>query len=151
MKTVITIAAALLISLTVGAQDLTSTNMNGVTVETTMEDTPEFLAAKATFVDYPTLRLNLNKKSLKIDPRQLEAFGNFGYFYPETKITGEWGVLTVTGKLLFSSDFQTVTLSIPREIKDNTISGDDWSLTFNDNYYVMMNQKDKNFYLFRSK
>ncbi len=159
MKTLITIAVMLSIAVSANGQ-LTGNTANEKEIAEVVERTTVatskdsaaaagFLKAKETFVLYPVMKLDISDTRLKIDPLRMKRFGSYGYLYEGVTIRGPWGVLTLEGQAMFSEQWDTVSLSLPRKIDGNTISGDNWSLTFNDNYYLLRNQRDRNFYLYR--
>lgn len=81
------------------------------------------------------------------DPRTIIPIGQYGTYYPTTRITDNWGILTVEKGGLISADWGKISLSIPISIDKNLIKGDGWMLELHDQYTVEADEQKRNYYL----
>ena len=76
-------------------------------------------AARAKFIDGPTLRIRLVNMNIQFDPRTLQPLDDVGTIYPALRVTDVWGTLEVEesqpglpGGALLGSDWKSVTVSV---------------------------------------
>lgn len=89
---------------------------------------------KSLFVENPHLTIILDKMSFSFDPRNVVSLDELGTVYPTTRISDNWGILTVNQGALMSSDWKRITVSKPTSIKDKTAEGLGWTLELNEGY-----------------
>lgn len=93
---------------------------------------------KEKFLNKPVITIPLNNMSIQFNPGNLVPLENIGTVYPTIRITDDWGILNVTQDALLSSDFRTVTISLPDNIIDpvdlNNIKSRDWTLEVKDGW-----------------
>lgn len=84
----------------------------------------------ARYVEGPALILPLtDEMRYSFNPRNLEALGEHGTFYPTLEVTDAWGVLTVEGGALMTKSPRTVRVTVPTAQSDQSASGEGWQLT----------------------
>ena len=79
------------------------------------------------FVDGPVLVLPMSNFSF--DPNNVTPFPGHGTVYSECKVTGDWGVLQVSGSVLVTGDYKTAILPAPKGPSD--MKGEGWTLQLN--------------------
>ncbi len=82
------------------------------------------------FIEGHVLRLQVINGSFQLDPRQVQAFRDYGHVHWTMRLADEWGVLSVVqGGVLVSPDWATVTVTAPRGIgRGRHYSGYGWNL-----------------------
>lgn len=101
---------------------------------------------KAKFVESPHFEIVFEAMNYSFDPRTIIPVENFGTYYPTTRITDVWGILTVEKGALISPDWKKISLSMPTSIDNNLVKGDGWVLELKGNYTIEVDQQ-KNKYL----
>lgn len=69
-------------------------------------------AARAKFIDGPTLRIRLVNMKIKFDPNTLQPLDEVGTIYPTLRIRDVWGTLEVEDGALLATDGRSVTVSV---------------------------------------
>lgn len=85
-------------------------------------------AARAKFVEGPTLRLPLVAMKISFDPDNLIPLADAGTVYPTARIVDSWGVLTVTDGALIDKNWSSVTVAAPADPTLRPLTGSGWSL-----------------------
>lgn len=80
------------------------------------------------FVEGPTLELPFVHMSVQFDPRTVDALDDLGKVYPSLRLSDEWGVLSVEGGALISSDWSKVVVPAPSGSSGRSYSGDGYTL-----------------------
>ena len=75
------------------------------------------------FFEDPVLQLPLDKIQLTFDPRNVEAVGELGTYYPTITISDRWGKLIVTQGALVAADFKSVIVTAPVDPHAVPLSG----------------------------
>ncbi len=101
---------------------------------------------KNKFVESPHFEIMFEKMNYSFDPRTIIPIENFGTYYPTTRITDLWGILTVEKGALIAPDWKKISLSLPTFSDKNLVKGDGWILELQDNYTIEVDQQ-KNSYL----
>ncbi|RKO70163.1 hypothetical protein D7322_18475 [Sphingobacterium puteale] len=101
---------------------------------------------KIKFVESPHFEIFFEAMNYSFDPRTIIPVENFGTYYPTTRITDVWGILTVEKGALISPDWKKVSLSLPTSIDNNLVKGEGWVLELKGNYTIGVDQQ-KNKYL----
>lgn len=104
-------------------------------------------AYKEKFVESPHFEIKFESMNYSFDPRTIIPIGQYGTYYPTTRITDNWGILTVEKGGLISADWGKISLSIPISIDKNLIKGDGWMLELHDQYTVEADEQKRNYYL----
>lgn len=91
---------------------------------------------KAKLVDGPTLVLPFRQMSIEFDPTNLFPLGSEGTLYPTLRIVDVWGVLTVDGGALVSSDFSNVRVAAPVSEDGSAQTGPGWRLQLSDGWLL---------------
>lgn len=99
------------------------------------------------FIDQSHLVIGLQKTNISFDPRNIVPLEGYGTVYPSMRITDNWGILTVTGGALLSTNWDKVILSEPTSIVNEKISGNGWTLELNNGFSVEKNTSDGNYIL----
>jgi len=90
------------------------------------------------FIKNPTLTIKFVNMNISFDPRNIMPLKNLGTVYPNTRITDNWGILTVESEgALLGRNWQKVTVSKPTEISDKIIKGDGWKLDLNKSWKLV--------------
>lgn len=100
---------------------------------------------KQRFVEQPHFDITLEKMNISFNPMNLISLAEKGTVYPTLNITDNWGVLSVTNGALLSSDWRKISISNPKNMDGNKLSGDGWTLILNEGYIVTI--KDGSFRL----
>jgi len=101
---------------------------------------------KIKFVESPHFEIFFEAMNYSFDPRTIIPVENFGTYYPTTRITDVWGILTVEKGALISPDWKKVSLALPTSIDNNLVKGEGWVLELKGNYTIGVDQQ-KNKYL----
>lgn len=89
------------------------------------------------FLEDPVLVLPLDKIQMTFDPRNVEAAGEMGTYYPTITISDRWGKLTVTEGALVASDFKTVIVTAPADRHVVPLSGTGWNLELDASWTIV--------------
>ena len=89
------------------------------------------------FEKNPVLTIRFENMSIQFNPRNIMPFKNLGTFYPNLRITDNWGILSVKNGALLGKNWHQVTVSEPTEITDTTIRGKGWNLLLNKNWELI--------------
>jgi len=84
-------------------------------------------ALQKQYFEDAVLTLPLKKIQLMFDPRNLEAVGELGTYYPTLTVLDLWGKLVVTEGAFMSADFKTVKVTAPAD-QAAPLSGPGWTL-----------------------
>lgn len=103
------------------------------------------------FVKDPHLEIQFEKMNVSFDPRNLIPLENYGTVYPNLRITDNWGILTVDGGALLSSDWRKVSVTIPNEKNNNLLKGKGWTLELKDDKYLIVRDKETSNYYLKKK
>ncbi|WP_104383028.1 hypothetical protein [Sphingobacterium sp. HMA12] len=101
---------------------------------------------KGKFVESPHFEIMFEKMNYSFDPRTIVPIESDGTYYPSTRITDVWGILTVEKGALISPDWKKISLSLPVSIDKNLVKGDGWILELRGSYTIEIDQQ-KNKYL----
>jgi hypothetical protein len=86
-------------------------------------------AYRTRLVDGPVLVIPLDDKwEMEFSPSNLHPLDSFGTVYPNIRVVGVWGILTVSNGALMSPDSTKITVSAPNDPNTRPIQGDGWSL-----------------------
>jgi hypothetical protein len=86
--------------------------------------------------------------NVSFDPGNLIPLENYGTVYPNLRITDNWGILTVEGGALLSSDWTKVIVTVPEESNTNKVRGKGWTLELkSDQYVIIRDEASSNYYL----
>jgi hypothetical protein len=112
------------------------------------EKTKKMIAEyKSKFIVQPHFELVLEQMNVSFDPRNIMPIEDKGAVYPNIRVTGNWGILTVNNGALMSPNWNKISITVPLKVKDNNISGDGWTLEFKDGYSVTKNENTGNYEL----
>ncbi len=91
---------------------------------------------KKIFLEEPTLKLNFENMNISFDPRNIMPLENFGTVYPNIRVTDDWGILNVKEGALLASNWGSILVTEPTEIRDKKIKGKGWTLELNQNWNI---------------
>lgn len=119
--------------------------------ETAREEKNKILIAeyKSKFIEQPHIDIQLEQMRFAFDPRNIMPLEDKGTVYPNIRITDKWGVLTVTGGALVSSNWKKVSITKPAEINEQKVTGDGWVLELEAGYKLV--EVDKGNYQLQKK
>ena len=100
---------------------------------------------KLKFIEQPHLEIKFEKMSISFDPRNLMPIEGYGTYYPTIRVIDNWGILTVSNGALLGTNWDKITLSDPKMISKNRVTGNGWIIDLNNGYAVIKNSSDKNY------
>lgn len=83
------------------------------------------------FLKNSTLIIPLQNMRIGFNPGNLMPYKDLGTFYPNLRITDDWGVLVVEKGALVGKKWDKVTISGPTEITSDIIKGNGWRIELN--------------------
>lgn len=104
---------------------------------------------KKIFIENSHLEIKLEKMSISFDPRNIVPVEGYGSVYPTLRVSGIWGILTVTGGALLGTRWDRVILSEPVMITANRVTGNGWILELNDGFIVKKDSSERNYVLLK--
>jgi hypothetical protein len=122
-----------------------------ITEETTREAKIKKLIAeyKTRFIKQPHFEIQFEQMNVSFDPGNIMPIEDKGTVYPNIRVSDKWGILTVTNGALMSPGWDKISISIPAKIEATNISGDGWTLTLNDGYTVVKEERNGNYKLIK--
>jgi len=91
---------------------------------------------RARFVDGPVLIVPMDMESFSISykPTDLQPLGEYGTVYPNIRVAGSWGILTVSGAALMTPDWAKIVVPAPSDPDIRPLRGDGWTLELSDDW-----------------
>ncbi len=87
------------------------------------------------FLEGPRLIVSLDNPRMSFDPSELLPLDEAGTVYKVLNITGDWGVLNVSGGALLSKDFSHVIVGVPADYAGELKTAE-WQLQLNEGWSV---------------
>lgn len=107
-------------------------------------------AARAKFIDGPTLRIRLASMNMEYDPGTLQPLDGVGTVYPTLRITDVWGTLDVEDGALLASDYRSVTVPVAPDWDGKTTERKNaWKLELKRPWHIEPAKKSGNWVLTR--
>lgn len=97
------------------------------------------------FCEDPVLQLPLEKIQMTFDPRNVEAVGELGTYYPTITISDRWGKLIVTQGALVTADFKSVIVTAPADPHAVPLSGVGWNLELDSSWAIVDGDRPNSF------
>jgi hypothetical protein len=104
-------------------------------------------AYKKKFFEQPHLDIPLQHMNVSFDPRNIMPLEDKGTVYPNIRVTDDWGILTVTKGALMSPVWNNVTITAPKQIGKENITGDGWKLELKTGFVVEKENMSGNYLL----
>lgn len=121
------------------------------TEETAREERTKKVIAdlKRKYVDQPHFEIGFEQMQVSFDPGNIMPVEDKGTFYPNMRISDNWGILTVKNGALMSPDWSKVSVSVPLNSDSKPIAGDGWTLDLKDGYRITKDEATGNFKLIK--
>jgi hypothetical protein len=88
------------------------------------------------FLEEPHLDISLERMNMSFEYQNITPLDDKGTVYPIIRIADVWGILDVKKGALMSPQWNKVTVSAPTSFQEDTVYGDGWQLTLNENFIV---------------
>jgi hypothetical protein len=105
----------------------------------------QLAAYRKRFTMEPRIVIPLMKMQVSFDPGNIVPIDGLGTYYPDLRITDQWGILTVTSGALIGSNWDKVLISLPFKYDSNIIIGEGWRLELNEGYHLLKDGESGNF------
>lgn len=102
---------------------------------------------KSKFITEPHFELVFEQMNISFDPSNIMPIEDKGTFYPNIRVTDNWGILTVENGALMSPGWDKISVTVPLKNENKNLSGDGWTLELNDGYSVTKNESTGNYRL----
>jgi hypothetical protein len=107
------------------------------------------LEYKNKFIVQPHFTLIFEKMQVSFDPGNIIPMDSTGTYYPNMRISDNWGILTVRNGALMGKNWDKLIISIPLKHENNVYSGDGWILELKENYSVIKEEPTGNYLLMK--
>ncbi|HMG13830.1 MAG TPA: hypothetical protein VK590_00215 [Saprospiraceae bacterium] len=104
---------------------------------------------KNKFITQSHFELVFEQMNVSFDPRNIMPIEDKGNFYPNIRITDNWGILTVENGALMSSNWDKISVTVPLKNDNKNISGDGWTLELKNGFSVTKNETTGNYELIK--
>lgn len=95
----------------------------------------------------PHFEIKFEQMQIQFDPGNIVPIDDIGTYYPNLRISDNWGILEVKNGALLSKNWDKVSLTMPTDIDNHTITGDGWRLQLKESYSVVRNNEGDNYFV----
>ena len=101
------------------------------------ENTLKLIAEyKNKFTIQPHVDIFFEQMNVSFDPGNIMPVENLGTYYPDLRITDNWGILSVKNGALIGPNWEKVSVTTPLKIEKNNIEGEGWKLELKEGYHL---------------
>jgi len=86
------------------------------------------------FVEGPVVVIPLRMMNVQFNPNNLQPLDDLGTVYPTGRISDVWGILSVSGGMLLSPNWNSVRVPAPAAPEGHPLAGDGWTLELNEGW-----------------
>jgi hypothetical protein len=91
---------------------------------------------KNKFTVQPHVDIYFEQMNVSFDPGNIMPVENLGTYYPDLRITDNWGILSVKKGALIGPNWEKVSVTPPLKIEKNNIEGEGWKLELKEGYHL---------------